>query len=294
MDDIRSKNMYGWNNDQLGPTDEKQPSNQKISIVVPTLNHGDTIEHTLLSIINQGDQNYEIIIMDGGSSDNTKDIIDKYRDYITYFESRKDNGQSDAINRGFGFADGDIYAWINSDDYYLPNAFRLVKKTFSENKGIDIVVGSGDVVTKDCQFLKHIKGLEMKRDNLLGWHNDQWIMQQCCFWTAEIWKKSGGVDEDLHLLMDYDLWLRFSSLGRSKALEDRIAIMRYYKEAKTVALRSRMKEEEAYVYAKNRAFPELRTIVKELSLRNEELTSIVVKYEGNLINKMLRKIGVIK
>lgn len=286
--------MYGWNNDQLGPTDEKQPSNQKISIVVPTLNHGDTIEHTLLSIINQGDQNYEIIIMDGGSSDNTKDIIDKYRDYITYFESRKDNGQSDAINRGFGFADGDIYAWINSDDYYLPNAFRLVKKTFSENKGIDIVVGSGDVVTKDCQFLKHIKGLEMKRDNLLGWHNDQWIMQQCCFWTAEIWKKSGGVDEDLHLLMDYDLWLRFSSLGRSKAIEDRIAIMRYYKEAKTVALRSRMKEEEAYVYAKNRAFPELRTIVKELSLRNEELTSIVVKYEGNLINKMLRKIGVIK
>jgi len=294
MDDIRSKDMYGWNNDQLGPTDEKQPSNKKISIVVPTLNHGDTIEHTLLSIINQGDQNYEIIIMDGGSSDNTKEIIDKYRDYITYFESRKDNGQSDAINRGFGFADGDIYAWINSDDYYLPNAFRLVKKTFSENKGIDIVVGSGDVVTKDCQFLKHIKGLEMKRDNLLGWHNDQWIMQQCCFWTAEIWKKSGGVDEDLHLLMDYDLWLRFSSLGRSKAIEDRIAIMRFYKEAKTVALRSRMKEEEAYVYAKNRAFPELRTIVKELSLRNEELTSIVVKYEGSLINKMLRKIGVIE
>jgi glycosyltransferase involved in cell wall biosynthesis len=294
MDDIRSKIMYGWNNDQLGPTDEKQPRNQKISIVVPTLNHGDTIEHTLLSIINQGDQNYEIIVMDGGSSDNTKEIIDKYRDYITYFESRKDNGQSDAINRGFSFADGDIYAWINSDDYYLPNAFRLVKKTFSENNGIDIVVGSGDVVTKDCQFLKHIKGLEMKRDNLLGWHNDQWIMQQCCFWTAEIWKKSGGVDEDLHLLMDYDLWLRFSSLGRSKAIEDRIAIMRFYKEAKTVALRSRMKEEEAYVYAKNRAFPELRTIVKELSLRNEELTSIVVKYEGNLINKMLRKIGVIE
>ena len=294
MDDIRSKIMYGWNNDQLGPTDEKQPSNQKISIVVPTLNHGDTIEHTLLSIINQGDQNYEIIVMDGGSSDNTKEIIDKYRDYITYFESRKDNGQSDAINRGFSFADGDIYAWINSDDYYLPNAFRLVKKTFSENNGIDIVVGSGDVVTKDCEFLKHIKGLEMKRDNLLGWHNDQWIMQQCCFWTAEIWKRSGGVDEDLHLLMDYDLWLRFASMGRSKAIEDRIAIMRFYKEAKTVALRSRMKEEEAYVYAKNRAFPELRTIVKELSLRNEELTSIVVKYEGNLINKMLRKIGVIE
>jgi len=294
MDETRFKTMYGWNNNQRESNDEKQLCNQKISIVVPTLNQGDTIEDTLLSIIHQGDKNYEIIVMDGGSSDNTEEIIDKYREYITYFESKKDNGQSDAINRGFRFANGDIYAWINSDDHYLPNAFRLVKRAFSENKGVDIVIGSGDVVTRDCHFLKHIKGLEMKRDNLLGWHNDQWVMQQCCFWTAEIWKKSGGVDEDLHLLMDYDLWLRFSSIGKSKVIEDRVAIMRYYKEAKTIALRSKMKEEEAYVYAKNRAFPELRTIVKELGLRNEELASIIVKYEGHLINRILRKIGALQ
>jgi len=294
MDETRFKNMYGWNKNQRESNDEKQLCNQKISIVVPTLNQGDTIEDTLLSIIHQGDKNYEIIVMDGGSSDNTEEIIDKYREYITYFESKKDNGQSDAINRGFRFANGDIYAWINSDDHYLPNAFRLVKRAFSENKGVDIVIGSGDVVTRDCHFLKHIKGLEMKRDNLLGWHNDQWVMQQCCFWTAEIWKKSGGVDEDLHLLMDYDLWLRFSSIGKSKVIEGRVAIMRYYKEAKTIALRSKMKEEEAYVYAKNRAFPELRTIVKELGLRNEELASIIVKYEGHLINRILRKIGALQ
>lgn len=294
MDETRFKTMYGWNNNQRESNDEKQLCNQKISIVVPTLNQGDTIEDTLLSIIHQGDKNYEIIVMDGGSSDNTEEIIDKYREYITYFESKKDNGQSDAINRGFRFANGDIYAWINSDDHYLPNAFRLVKRAFSENKGVDIVIGSGDVVTRDCHFLKHIKGLEMKRDNLLGWHNDQWVMQQCCFWTAEIWKKSGGVDEDLHLLMDYDLWLRFSSIGKSKVIEGRVAIMRYYKEAKTIALRSKMKEEEAYVYAKNRAFPELRTIVKELGLRNEELASIIVKYEGHLINRILRKIGALQ
>jgi glycosyltransferase involved in cell wall biosynthesis len=294
MDDNTENGMYGWNNDQLDTTDREKSSNQRISIVVPTLNHGDTIEQTLVSIIRQRDENYEIIVMDGGSSDNTNKIIDKYKDYITYYESKEDNGQSDAINRGFQIANGDIYAWINSDDYYLPNAFQLVRKAFSEDKEIDIIVGSGDVVTKDCQFLKHIKGLEMKRDSLLAWHNDQWIMQQCCFWTAEIWRKSGGVDEDLHLLMDYDLWLRFSSIGKSKAIGDRIAIMRFYKEAKTIALRGKMKEEEAYVYAKNRAFPELRKIVRELSLRNEELSSTVEKYEGHLMNKVLRKIGMME
>jgi glycosyltransferase involved in cell wall biosynthesis len=291
MDNYKIGEMYGWDNELLDPSDEGI-SESKISIVVPTLNHGETIEQTLISIIHQNDKNYEIIVMDGGSSDNTMEIIHRYKDYITYFESRKDNGQSDAINRGFRIANGDIYAWINSDDYYLPNAFKLVKKAFAENKDVDIVVGSGDVVTKDCQFLKRIRSLEMKRDTLLAWNNDQWIMQQCCFWTAKIWEESGGVDEDLHLLMDYDLWLRFSEIGKSKAIDDKIAIMRFYKEAKTVALRSRMKEEEAYVYAKNKAFPELRNMVRELSHKNEELTSRVEKCEGRSINRLLRRIGV--
>jgi glycosyltransferase involved in cell wall biosynthesis len=285
------KEMYGWGWDheefiECDPLGEER----MISIVIPTLNHGETIEDTILSIVNQGDKNYEIIVMDGGSLDNTHKVIDQYREYIAHYESRQDNGQSEAINRGFTYAKGDIYAWINSDDYYLPNAFRNVRQAFKRNNGVDIVVGSGDVVTRDCKFLKAIKGFKMERQTLLGWHNDQWIMQQCCFWTKDIWNKYKGVDESLHLLMDYDLWLRFAETGRSVAIEDRIAIMRYYKEAKTIALRGKKLEEEAYVYAKNKAFDELRKLVRELCISNASQADRIGEYETKILTRILRKI----
>lgn len=291
----RIEQLYGWESFHGDTTSPGHHAREKkISIVVPTLNQGATIEDTLLSIINQMDGNYEIIVMDGGSSDNTPDIISQYKEYIAHYESRKDNGQSDAINRGFTHAKGEIYAWLNSDDYYLPNAFLTVRNAFEVNKNVDIVVGSGDVVTKDCKFLKQIDALKMERNLLLGWHNDQWIMQQCCFWTREIWNKCRGVDEGLHLLMDYDLWLRFADAGRSVAITDRVAIMRYYKETKTIAMRSTMKEEEAYVYAKNGAFIQLKSMVKELCLSNERQAAKVASYESHAITRLLKRINLIK
>jgi glycosyltransferase involved in cell wall biosynthesis len=289
------KVMYGWSQQTHQPCQSKiRSQDMGISIVIPTLNHGDTIEETLLSIIHQEDTNYEIIIMDGGSTDNTISIIDKYNRYISYYESRKDKGQSAAINKGFEFARGEIFAWINSDDYYLPNAFRTVREAFEKDRDIDVVVGSGNVLTRDCQFLKHIKALTMERNNLLNWHNDQWIMQQSCFWREDLWKKSGGVDEDLHLLMDYDLWLRFAKLGKSVAIGNDLAIMRYYNEAKTLAQRNNMAEEEAYVYAKNGALDKVRTLVKELSSKNQELSTALKKNEGKFMYRVLRKAGVLQ
>ena len=267
---------------------------QKISIVIPTLNMGSTIEETILSIIRQDDSNYELIIIDGGSTDKTKKIIQEYSEFITYYESKTDNGQSSAINRGFDIATGDIYAWINADDFYLPEAFKVVRSVLNMNNGVGIVVGSGDVVTMECQFLKHISGFEMNRENLLNWNNDQWILQQACFWRSDIWKKSGGVDESLQLLMDYDLWLRFSDIGVSRAIEDSLAVMRYYKEAKTIKLRNRMKEEEAYVYAKNQAYRQLQVLVRELNLRCEALESRLKTYECSLIGKLLRRVGLLR
>lgn len=287
--------LYGWGNfhgEAIIPGEHTDAL--KISIVVPTLNQGTTIEDTLLSIVNQMDKNYEIIVIDGGSTDDTPDIIAQYKKYIAHYESRKDNGQSDAINKGFRHAKGDIYAWLNSDDYYLPGAFHAVRNAFRENQNVDIVVGSGDVVTRDCQFLKQIDSLKMERDILLGWHNDQWIMQQCCFWTKGIWDRCRGVDENLHLLMDYDLWLRFADAGESVAIDNRVAIMRYYEDTKTIAMRNTMKEEEAYVYAKNHAFIQLRSMVKELCICNEQQGAKVTSYENHFITRLLKRINLIK
>ena len=100
----------------------------KISIVMPSYNQVEFIERSILSVLNQNYQNYELLIIDGGSNDGTIEIIKKYQKYITFWISEKDKGQSDALNKGFKLCTGEIYGWLNSDDVYLPNAFKLIMK----------------------------------------------------------------------------------------------------------------------------------------------------------------------
>jgi len=199
----------------------------KISIVIPTLTQGDTIEDTIFSIINQSYPYYEIIIMDGGSNDDTLDVINRYRPYLAHVTSAPDKGQSQAINRGFQQATGDIFAWLNSDDYYLPGALAKVAETFSD-PSVEFLVGAGDVVSIEHKFLRFIPERVLNREALIDWKNDNWIMQQSCFWRSSLWHKVGGVDESLGLLMDYDLWFKFSSNCHPTALNQKLGVMRYY------------------------------------------------------------------
>lgn len=285
--------LYGWPNPlkyvpiikhaELRPT-------PKISIVIPTLNQSDTLEHTLLSIINQDYSNLEIILVDGGSNDNTSEIVNKYRDWISCYIYGKDTGQSNAINLGFSCATGNILAWINSDDYYLPFAFSRVVSTFVGNDNIDLVVGAGDVITRDCRFLKHIIAMKMDRTNVNKWSKGEWIMQQSCFWSSELWNKSGGVDESLRLLMDFDLWFRFSSHANCSTINEPLAAMRYYPEIKTVSLREHVKAETAYVLAKNGEFEELKKLVAELVTINKKLLSVNEKLSNTLCTRILKRL----
>jgi glycosyltransferase involved in cell wall biosynthesis len=295
---MKKNPLYGWeemhNLQELKQGTNVGNEHLKISIVIPTLNQASTLEDTLLSIINQNYNNYEIIVMDGGSVDGTSEIIHRYRDWIQHYHSGKDGGQSHAINKGFSMATGEIYAWINSDDFYLPRAFTRIVNEFNRSSEVDIVVGAGDIITKDCKFLKHIASMQMSRKNLVRWHEDKWIMQQSCFWSAEIWKKSGGVDESLNLLMDFDLWLRFSELGNSSSINDGLAVMRYYPEAKTVTLKTNMREEEAYVYAKNNELDEVRRVVSGLVESNRELRNAIEKHDKDIAIRILRKLRVYK
>lgn len=287
--------LYGWRSYldyQEVPSKSDRRLGLKFSIVIPTLNQADTLEHTLLSIINQDHLNFEIIVIDGGSRDNTSEIIQKYTDWIDFSCTGKDSGQSNAINLGFSVATGDVYAWINSDDFYLPSAFSRVSKGLEGNHGVDIIVGAGDIVAKDCKFLKHVNAMQMEQKNLVKWVEGDWIMQQSCFWTSRIWNSSGGVDESLSLLMDFDLWFRFSTLGRSLILNEPLAAMRYYPEIKTISLRDRVKEETAYVFAKNGEFNEVRRIVKELVADNKILLEERDKRYNGILSRFFKRVGI--
>jgi len=273
------QHLHGWSQ-FLDPMElhevsshASQPADDEIrlSIVIPTLNQAETIEDTILSILAQNYGNLEIIVMDGESNDATIEVLERYRPWITHLISRRDGGQSQAINQGFRLASGDVFAWINSDDYYLPGTFHKVVKRFRSDPNIRFAVGAGDVISKEHGFLRHIPALPMSLETMLNWRHDRWVMQQSCFWSRSLWEEAEGVDESLHLLMDYDLWFRFSKLTEANVIQETLAAMRYYPEVKTVRQKEKFAEELAYVLAKNGAYNDVRVLVANVV--NEKLAA---------------------
>jgi glycosyltransferase involved in cell wall biosynthesis len=283
--------LYGWPEQPVPRPSGPEPL--RFSVVIPTLNQAETIEDTLQSIFEQDYGNVEIIVADGGSSDGTLTLLERYRPRLARVIEGPDRGQSDAINKGFASASGDIFCWLNSDDYFLPGALRRVADCFAGDPGVRFAVGCGDVISKDHRFLRYIPALPMTEATLLNWKNDQWVLQQCCFWTRSLWQEVGGVDESLHLLMDYDLWFRLSRTTKAALIDEKLAVMRYYPEVKTVRQRSRSSEELAYVYAKNGALQALREQVAELVASRSALQERLSGIETSLPVRLLKRLSLL-
>lgn len=287
--------LYGWAGQpavpQSHPVAASEPRWPRISVVIPTLNQAETIEDTLASIYGQDYSELEIIVADGGSNDGTAEVLERHRHRLAQILNGPDRGQSDAINKGFAASSGDILCWLNSDDYFLPGALRGVAERFAADPAVRFVVGAGDVISKDHRFLRHIPALPMNEATLLNWKNDQWVMQQCCFWTRSLWQEAGGVDENLHLLMDYDLWFRLSRASEAALIDRKLAVMRYHPDVKTVRQRNRMDEELAYVYAKNGALPALREQVAELVDSRAALQVRLNTIEASLPVRLLKRLA---
>jgi len=286
---VRTDHLHGWGG--AAALEPESLHNLTLSVVIPTLNQGDTIEDTLASILAQDCLDHlEIIVMDGGSTDGTLDVLERYRPWIHQLITGPDGGQSQAINRGFSLASGDILAWLNSDDYYLPGALAAVLRRFGSDPGLEFLVGAGDVVSLENTFLRHVPPLPMNATTMQEWKLDRWVMQQSCFWRRELWQRVGGVDESLHLLMDYDLWFRFSKLTEAGRLDQTLAAMRYYPQAKTVRQRNKTSEEMAYVYAKNGAFAELRDLLESLGRERSNLEARLHRLESQLPVRVLKRL----
>lgn len=184
----------------------------KISIITPSYNQGNFIEETICSVIHQGYPNLEYIIIDGGSTDNTVEIIKRYQQWITYWVSEPDNGQTHAINKGLAKATGEIIAYLNSDDYYLPGILFKVAEYFRQYPDTDLLHGICRYVNeqgeKIAEQLGDIRTLEEILDLWGVWWRKRQFVQPEVFWTRRITEKVGFFKEELNYVMDYDYWCR--------------------------------------------------------------------------------------
>jgi glycosyltransferase involved in cell wall biosynthesis len=181
----------------------------KISIVTPSFNQAGFIERTICSVLDQHYPNLEYIIMDGGSTDGTVEIIKKYESYLLFWASEKDKGMYDAIQKGFEKSSGQIMAWINSDDQYYLNAFFTIAEIFLQFPCISWLQGCPTLWDeKDRTLLVKPSRRWSKYDYYL---NDyKWIQQESTFWRRSLWENAGA-QMNIHLKYagDFELWLRF-------------------------------------------------------------------------------------
>lgn len=185
----------------------------KISIITPSFNQGQFLEQTILSILNQNYPNLEFIIIDGGSTDNSVDIIKKYEGQLSYWVSEPDGGQTHAINKGFKMATGDLIAWMNSDDVYFENAFKNVARAFQHTQGnFDVYFGDKANINKDGEVIR-----EYLYPPFSGWGikytTNMNISNQSAFWKKELLERFGYLDEKIQFAMDYEYFMRLYMKG---------------------------------------------------------------------------------
>lgn len=202
----------------------------KISIITPSFNQGQFIEETIRSVLLQGYPNLEYIIIDGGSKDDTFHIIKKYEKWLSYWVSEADKGQAQAINKGFRKSNGDILAWLNSDDTYMPNAFRRVAEIFLSINDIKMIYGDVNFIDKDSNFLKIFKTQQF---DLISQIYTNMVPQQASFWRKEIFDHVGFLDETYHHPFDNDFFIRVGTTCKVLYEPTLLANYRLHPQSKT-------------------------------------------------------------
>jgi glycosyltransferase involved in cell wall biosynthesis len=206
----------------------------KISIITPSYNQGQFLEETILSVLKQNYPNMEYIIIDGGSTDNSVDIIKKYENRLAYWVSEKDRGQTHAINKGFHKCTGDILHWLNSDDLLLPGALNLVADFFKQNPNIDCMIGDLEVIAPNGQLLTLKKAIPFDFKTAL--YTSCLVPQPSTLFTRRAWKKTGDLDISLHYQMDFEYFLRMAKAGiKFGLLNKALAKFRLHADSKTVS-----------------------------------------------------------
>lgn len=251
----------------------------KISIITPSFNQAQYLEETIRSVLLQGYPNLEYIIVDGGSTDGSVDIIRRYAPWLAWWVSEPDAGQSQAINKGFAKSSGEIMAWINSDDSYAVQAFQSVVQSFND-RGTLWVAGLVDQVEANGTILRPGRRFEEKIEN---WYVGSPYLQPGIFWRHELWQKAGGLDEGLQYCFDYDLLLRFvQQQPFALWVDHKLANFRIHPRSKTSTDQLKFMKERHRVY--RRYPPEKLGFNSRFNiwkLRRERQARIYMKMDNN-------------
>jgi glycosyltransferase involved in cell wall biosynthesis len=211
----------------------KLDSYPKISVVIPSYNQGVYIEETILSVIGQSYPNLEIIVIDGGSTDNTVEVLEKYSKYLSYWHSRKDKGQADAINQGMKISSGDILCWLNSDDMYLPGTLLDIGKRF--HSIVDehhLAYGAALTMNQHGERVRGgaVTGEPFDLDRLT--YSD-YVVQPSSFWTRKLWERTGELNIKYEYVLDWEWFVRASKVSKFEYIQRFYSVFRFHPLHKT-------------------------------------------------------------
>jgi glycosyltransferase involved in cell wall biosynthesis len=209
----------------------------KFSVITPSFEQAQFIERTIQSVLSQQDPDWEYVICDGGSHDQTLDILQTYGDRHANIRwiSEPDRGQTDALNKGLALTQGEVIAWINSDDIYYPGAFKAVREIFATHPELEVVYGQGDYIDEQDQRLEPYPTHDWSYEKLL---EDCFLCQPAVFFKRSLVEKWGPLADALQYCMDYELWLRYGQHTRFYYLPQPLAALRIYTANKSLGKRT--------------------------------------------------------
>ncbi len=204
-----------------------------VSIITPSFNQARYLEATIQSVLSQNYPRLEYIIVDGGSNDSSLDILKRYESKLAWWASEKDKGQTEAINKGFAHAKGEILAWLNSDDTYEPNAISSAVKFLQEHPNNGLVYGDANYINEDGRVIGRFPAAQTDLIRLQRGYVH--IPQQTAFFRSDLWRAVGPLDPSFYFAMDYDLWVRLARRSQVKYVPQTWANFRLHTSGKTIA-----------------------------------------------------------